>query len=66
MEKGRSTSLHFWGDFLAVDSMGPVLWELQECRFERGQVRGVLRRFPLARYFGAVMEEEILETLFGF
>ena len=66
VEKGRITSLHFWGDFLAVDSMEPVLQELRECRFEREQVRDVLRRFPLTRYFGAITEEEILETLFGF
>nr|WP_325258881.1 lipoate--protein ligase [uncultured Oscillibacter sp.] len=66
VEKGRITDITFWGDFLAVDSMEPVTQALRGCLFEREQVQNTLSAFPIARYFGAVTEQEILETLFDF
>lgn len=64
VEQGRISELVFFGDFLALDSMEPLLEALKGCPFERSAFAAVLDRFPLQLYFGAITRDEILKTVF--
>ena len=64
VEKGRITGIVFYGDFLSLSSLDPVTEALLDCPFRREDVAAVLDRFPLPQYFGAITQEEILDTLF--
>lgn len=61
---GAITGIAFYGDFLACRAMDEVTAALRGCSFRREEVAAVLGRFPLELYFGAITQEEILETLF--
>ena len=64
VEQGRITSLVFYGDFMALEPMEPVTEALRGCAFRREDVAAALERFELQNFFGAITEEEILDTLF--
>lgn len=54
----------FYGDFLARMSLEDVAAALRGCPFRREDVQAILERYDLADRFGAVTEEEILDTMF--
>ena len=64
VEGGRILQISFYGDFLAVSSLEPLTEALRGCAFRRADVAAVLERFPLGEMFGAISEEEILDTIF--
>jgi len=62
---GRIQEIQFYGDFLSLTSLDPLVQALQGCPFRRGDVAEVLERAPLQTYFGAITEQEILTTIFA-
>lgn len=61
---GTIQEIVFYGDFLALRSMEALTEALKGCCFRREAVAEVLERFPLEELFGAITEEEVLDTLF--
>ncbi len=61
---GTIQEIVFYGDFLALRSMETLTEALKGCCFRREAVAEVLERFLLEELFGAITEEEILDTLF--
>ena len=61
---GAITDIIFYGDFLAVQGMEDVAEALRGCPFRAEDFAAVLDRFDLSRFFGAITQEEILETVF--
>nr|WP_325184820.1 lipoate--protein ligase [uncultured Oscillibacter sp.] len=64
VREGRITGVVFYGDFLARAPLDDLTAALEGCEFRREAVAAVLERFPLADLFGAITEEEVLETMF--
>lgn len=64
VKEGRITGAAFRGDFLSRCSLKPLEKELEGVLFRREDVAGVLERYPLRDYFGAITGEEILDTMF--
>ncbi|WP_298034493.1 lipoate--protein ligase [uncultured Dysosmobacter sp.] len=64
VEKGRITSVAFYGDFLSRCPMDGLADAMRGCAFRQEDVRAVLARYPLRDYFGEITEDEILETMF--
>ena len=64
VEKGVITNIGFFGDFLAVSPLDPLVQALEGCPFRREDVSAVLDRFPLGELFGGITRQEILDTLF--
>lgn len=65
MEKGVITHIGFYGDFLAVSPLDPLIQALEGCPFPAGRnVETVLDRFPLGELFGGITRQEVLDTLF--
>lgn len=64
VKEGRITGVVFYGDFLARAPLGGLTAALEGCEFRREAVAAVLEQFPLADLFGAITEEEVLETMF--
>lgn len=64
VEKGRITSVAFYGDFLSRCPMDGLADAMRGCAFRQEDVSAVLARYPLRDYFGGITEDEILETMF--
>lgn len=64
VEKGRITSVVFYGDFLSRCPMDGLADAMRGCAFRQEDVSAVLARYPLRDYFGGITEDEILETMF--
>ena len=64
VEKGTITQIGFYGDFLAVTSLDPLVEALTGCPFRREDVAAVLDHFSLRELFGGIQRDEVLDTLF--
>lgn len=64
VEKGAITRIAFYGDFLAVSSLEPLIEALVGCPFRREDVLAVLERFSLAEMFGGITQDEVLSVIF--
>jgi lipoate-protein ligase A len=64
VEQGKIANAVFYGDFLSVCPMDEVTDALRGCAFRKEDVAAVLERFDLAKHFGTITEDEILETIF--
>ena len=64
VEGGLITDIVFYGDFMAVTSVEPLVNALKSTPFRRADVEKVLSRFPISDMFGSVTKDEILNTVF--
>ena len=64
VEVGHIREAVFYGDFLAVSSLEPLMAALVDCPFREAEVEEILDRFPLKELFGTIKKAEILETMF--
>ena len=64
VEGGCVKEAAFYGDFLSVVSLEPLVRALEGCPFRAEAVGEVLDRFSLAEMFGTITRSEILETMF--
>ena len=64
VEGGCIKEAAFYGDFLSVVSLAPLVRTLEGCPFRAEAVGEVLDRVSLAEMFGTITRSEILETMF--
>lgn len=64
VEKGLVSNIGFYGDFLAVSSLKPLMRALVGCPFRREDIAAVLENFALKELFGGITKEEVLDTVF--
>lgn len=64
MKEGRITGMAFLGDFLSRCARKALTEALWGDAFRREGMDGALRWYPLENYFGEIIEEEILGTIF--
>ena len=64
VDDGIVTELRFYGDFMAASSMDEVTKALTGCQFRPEVFAERLAAFDLPKYFGAITQEEILQTVF--
>ena len=64
VEQGHIQDAAFYGDFLSLRSLTPLIAALRGCPFRESEVAAVLRRFPISEYFGTITVEELLEVIF--
>ena len=64
VEEGRIREISFWGDFLSTCPLDGLREALRGCPFRREDVAAVLERFSVQACFGAIREEEVLDTMF--
>ena len=65
VSQGLTQALTIYGDFMATRSMQDVIDALTGCQFRPEALSEQLKQFDLAEYFGAITEEELLQTVFG-
>lgn len=65
VEKGYIVQIGFHGDFLGMTSLNPLTEALQGISFRREDVSQVLDRFSMKELFGAITQEEVLQTMFS-
>ena len=65
VSQGLTQALTIYGDFMATRSMQDVIDALTGCQFRPEAFSKQLKQFDLAEYFGAITEEELLQTVFG-
>lgn len=61
---GCIETLQLYGDFMAADAISPVTQALTGCQFRPEAIEAQLRGFDLPKYFGAITQQEILQTFF--
>ena len=64
VERGHIREIVFYGDFLSVEPLEPIIDALRGCAFRREDAAAALDTFALSDYFGAVTKAEVLDTLF--
>lgn len=64
VEGGCIKEAAFYGDFLSVVSLEPLVRALEGCPFRAEAVGEVLDRVSLAEMFGTITRSEVLETMF--
>ncbi len=64
VQEGRIAEIGFYGDFLALTSLGTLTEALKGCPFRKEDVAALLEGFSLPELFGAIRSEEVLEVLF--
>ena len=63
-ERGRIKNIEFFGDFLSVADVSEVQTALQNCVYRYDAVKKVLCALPLHLYFGSILLEEVLDSIF--
>ena len=63
--QGLTQALTIYGDFMATRPMQDVIDALTGCQFRPEAFSERLKQFSLPEYFGAITEEELLQTIFG-
>lgn len=63
-ERGRIKTIEFFGDFLSLADVSEIETCLENCVYRRDHVKRVLCDFPLQYYFGSILLEEILDSIF--
>lgn len=64
-EKGKITTVAFYGDFLSQSPLDEVESALVGAEFAPEAIDRVLEKFPLSLYFGGISCQEILNTIFS-
>lgn len=64
VEKGHICEIIFYGDFLATQSMEPLIKALMGCAFRQEDVSAILEHFDLMSLFGGITQNNILDVMF--
>lgn len=64
IQEGRIHQVTFLGDFLSRRSLDTLENALQNCRFCKEDIAGILKTFPLEEYFGTISAEQVMDTIF--
>ncbi|MBQ0058803.1 MAG: lipoate--protein ligase, partial [Lachnospiraceae bacterium] len=65
IQSGCIEDIIFYGDFLSLDSLEELTEALKGCRFRREDVAEVMSHYELSRFFGAITEDQVLDTMFN-
>ncbi|MDF2879727.1 MAG: lipoyltransferase and lipoate-protein ligase [Clostridiaceae bacterium] len=64
IENGYISECSIFGDFLSLISLQEVLKKLEGCKYEKEEVKDVLKNIKLHEYFGSITLDDILEVFF--
>lgn len=64
IEDGYISECSIFGDFLALTSLDEVLEKLKGCKYEKEEVRKVLKNLKLHEFFGSISLDHILNVFF--
>lgn len=65
VKNGLVENCKFYGDYLAIVDTEPIAKELIGIKYELDNVKNVLMKIDLSKYFGPITLEELLKVIFG-
>lgn len=65
VKNGLVENCKFYGDYLAIVDTEPIAKELIGIKYELDNIKNVLMKIDLSKYFGPITLEELLKVIFG-